>query len=286
MMLATNIAAHWNLRPVPGRREWRGDCPACGYDGAAVLSERNGRPLLWCASCQDRDALLATLKGVGGDVSPPAFAREPIPAAGDGWKRKRALAVWNGAGPISGTPAETYLRRRALPGLVCSPALRFRADTPRPGGGRHAAMLAQVVDVAGEPMAAHRTFLAPNGDKAPVEPVRASLGSVMGGAIRLAPAAPEIVIGEGIETSAAAGIILGLPAWSAISAGNLARALVLPPAVRSVVIAADHDPPGRRAADLAAERWRAEGRRVRIALPDREGEDFADLLAREAGHGR
>ncbi|MGC9217232.1 DUF7146 domain-containing protein [Acidithiobacillus sp.] len=283
MMLATDLAAHWNLHPVPRRREWRGRCPACGYDGAAVLTERNGRPLLWCASCQDRAALVAMLKGAGGDVSPPAFAREPVPVADSSWKRRRALAIWNGAEPIPGTPAERYLRRRALPELVNVPALRFRADTPRPGGGRHAAMLALVVDVAGNPMAAHRTFITPDGRKAFGEPVKASLGSVMGGAIRLAPPAPEIAIAEGIETSAAAGIILGLPAWSAISAGNLARALVLPPAMRSVVIAADHDPAGRRAADLAAERWRAEGRRVRIAMPDRLGDDFADVLMRREG---
>ena len=233
MMLATDLAARWNLRPVPGRREWRGTCPACGYDGAAVLSERQGRPLLWCASCQDRGAMVAALKEAGGEASPPAFAREPIPAGAGEWKRKRALAIWNGAEPIPGTPAETYLRRRALAELVNAPALRFRADTPRPGGGRHAAMLALVVDAAGEPMAAHRTFLAADGRKADVEPVKASLGSVMGGAIRLAPQAPEIAIGEGIETSAAAGIVLGLPAWSAVSAGNLARALVLPAAVRA-----------------------------------------------------
>jgi len=66
--------------------------------------------------------------------------------------------------------------------------------------------------------------------------------------------------------------------------------MVLPPMVRAVVIAADSDGPGRRAAHRAARRWLAEGRAVRIALPDLPGQDFNDVLlarlhgAAEAAH--
>jgi putative DNA primase/helicase len=105
------------------------------------------------------------------------------------------------------------------------------------------------------------------------------------GAIRLDTIAEELVIGEGIETSASAGRLLGLPAWAAISAGNLAAGLLLPAEVRRVVIAADADPSGERAARQAALRWQREGRSVRIARPDKSGRDFNDLLrARELGH--
>ena len=131
----------------------------------------------------------------------------------------------------------------------------------------------------GLPIACHRTYLTREGRKASVEPPKASLGPVWAGAIRLDPAAPEIVVGEGIESSASAGLLLGLPAWAALSAGNLARALILPPEVRGVVIAADRDPVGMQAAQAAATRWRAEGRRVRIARPDNAGQDFNDVLA-------
>jgi putative DNA primase/helicase len=71
---------------------------------------------------------------------------------------------------------------------------------------------------------------------------------------------------------------MGLPPWAAIFAGNLARGVVLPPEVRSVVIAADADKPGLDAAAAAAMRWRAEGRKVRIERPDKPGTDFNDLL--------
>ena len=86
-----------------------------------------------------------------------------------------------------------------------------------------------------------------------------------------------MVVAEGIETAASAGAMLGLPSWSAIACGNLRAAMVLPEIVRSVVIAADHDGPGRAAAAGAARRWRAEGRAVRIYQPDTPRLDFNDL---------
>ena len=47
-----------------------------------------------------------------------------------------------------------------------------------------------------------------------------------------------------------------------------------------VLICADNDPngTGQRASQSAAERFLAEGRRVRIALPPTSGLDFNDLL--------
>jgi putative DNA primase/helicase len=138
-----------------------------------------------------------------------------------------------------------------------------------------------VHDATGLPVACHRTYLTPDGRKSAAEPQKASKGPIWRGAIRLDPAAPELVVGEGIETSASAGLLLGLPAWAAICAGNLERALVLPDEVRSVVIAADRDANGvgQRTARGAAARWRAEGRHIRIAWPDRDGQDFNDILA-------
>ena len=74
---------------------------------------------------------------------------------------------------------------------------------------------------------------------------------------------------------------MGLPSWAAINAGNLARGLALPDAVRRVTIAADHDASGvgEKAAHEAAGRWVAEGRVVKIAVPHQENSDFNDLHA-------
>ena len=84
-------------------------------------------------------------------------------------------------------------------------------------------------------------------------------------------------MGEGIETAASAGLLMAVPAWAAISAGNLAKGLTLPPEARRVVIAADPDQTGRTAARDAWLRWTAEGREVSVAVPDGVS-DFNDLL--------
>ena len=271
--------------------EWRGNCPACGYKEALVVTQDQGRTLTWCASCQDSKAVFQAVRAVVGSDMPPPAPTGPSPAD-NAARIEKARHLWAGATPAENTPAALYLARRRLPELAASPALRFRGDTSHPAGGRLPAMLARIDNAAGELIAVHRTYLRPDGSKAGVEPVKASLGPVQGGAIRLAPAGPELVVGEGIETAASAGHLIGLPAWAAISAGNLARSLVLPPGVRTVVIAADHDEPdprtgrrpGQEAARAAAWRWRKEGRRVRVALPDRPGVDFNDMLT-EAAHG-
>ena len=192
-------------------------------------------------------------------------------------RRKRVRAFWHRCDFATGTPAQRYLAQRGLPWLVQNEAIRFRADTSHPKGGKLPAMVALVYDGAGSICAAHRTYLGDDGSKAGVEPTKASLGSFAGGAIRLHPAGPELLVAEGLETTASAAFLLGLPGWAAVACGNLACNMVLPPGVRSVVIAADPDGPGRRAAAKAARRWMAEGRRVQVALPDGPG-DFNDIL--------
>ncbi len=279
MLSARDLAGRLGLTRHP--RSWRGRCPACDYPGETFsVRERRGElASLFCANGCDRGALDdAANRVMGGAWTPPDQAEVTDEAARRAARQARALALWNGAEPASGTPAGRYLAGRGLPDLARSPALRWRLDVPHPEGGRLPAMLALVMDAAGAPVAVHRTYLRRDGTgKADVTPAKASLGPVWGGAIRLAPLAPELVIGEGIETSASAGRLLALPAWSALSAGNLARGLVLPPDVRTVVIAADPDQPGQDAARDAWHRWTAEGRRVRIATPNGSA-DFNDTL--------
>jgi hypothetical protein len=141
-------------------------------------------------------------------------------------------------------------------------------------------MVGLVTDAEDRPCAIHRTYLASDGSgKAKVDPVKLSLGSVSGGAIRLAPFDPgrPLMIGEGIETCLSAMIDSG-QAWSAVSAVNLQHTLQLPPDVRDIIMLADNDPAGEAAVLGAALRWRHEGRRVRIARPPPEYNDFNDVL--------
>ena len=117
--------------------------------------------------------------------------------------------------------------------------------------------------------------------KAAVETAKASLGPIAGGAVQLAAIQPDCgkLIAEGIETALPVGQSCGLPAWAALSAGEI-RNLVLPAEARMVLICADNDlnGTGQRASQCAAARFLAEGRRVRLALPPMLGVDFNDRL--------
>ena len=107
-------------------------------------------------------------------------------------------------------------------------------------------------------------------------PTRMMLGPCRGGAIRLAPHAGHLLVGEGLETCLAAMQATGIPAWAALSTSGL-KALDLPGEVREVTILADADEAGEAAAQSAAGRWVRQGRLVRIARPP-YGLDFNDVL--------
>ena len=67
--------------------------------------------------------------------------------------------------------------------------------------------------------------------------------------------------------------------WAAIAAPFM-REVVVPGEVKEVVIAADHDRAGLEAARALARRLLREGRRVRVAVPPEEMDDWLDALAR------
>ena len=189
--------------------------------------------------------------------------------------RAYAHQLWKEARPLRGTLAEAYLHRRGVE-VTGARALRFhpRLRHPRAPYSFLPCLVACVQDCGGRFLGIQRTYLE-GPHKAPVRPVRMSLGRLTGGAVRLAEPADEVLlVGEGIESAAAAMQQFDLPGWAALGTPGL-RALVVPEAVREVVIAADRDAPGLEAAAALAERLEAEGRRITIVAP-RAGGDFAD----------
>ena len=214
-------------------------------------------------------------------IAGQAAQAAPIAAAADAsqvQKREWALNLWHDAQPAVGTVVERYLAARGI-SLRDDMPLRFLPNhLCRDSGKRWPVMIALMLDCAGTPQAIHRTFIAQDGKgKAPIATPRKTLGMVAGAAVRLAPVADRLVIGEGIETSISAGLMMGAPAWAAISAPNLEFKLKLPASIKEIVVAADHDGPGLKAARAALARWKAEGRSVKIARPQTPGADFNDL---------
>lgn len=277
--------------------KWRGRygsarCPA-HKDRRPSLSLANGadgRLLAFCHARCGFDAILDALRGLGlidgSAANPPS--REDLDrlraeeAAFAAKQSARARALWGETVPIAGTVGEIYLRNR---GITCPlpDTLRFQAQGWHATACRRPMMVALVEGVAD--FAAHRTYLAADGSgKADIEPNKAMLGAVTGGAVRLSDGPAPLVVVEGIETglSLLSGLLGGGPAqvWAALSAHGMAR-LTLPAEVGDLIIASDGDKPGREAAQALGERAHRRGWRVSM-LPAPDGRDWNDEL-RERG---
>lgn len=203
------------------------------------------------------------------------------PACGSDRGRQLAGEIWHSARPISGTLAETYLRRRGL-GLRERPnrVLRFYPDCPFGMNARKPCMIALFRNIAtDEPQAIHRTALTAEGSKID----RKYLRSPAGAAIKLsASIGQELTIGEGIETTLA-GMQLGFaPGWALGDAGNLQSFPVIPN-VTQLTILVDYDRAGEDAARTCMFRWFDAGRKVRRVKSTNPDEDMNDVLL--AGHG-
>lgn len=265
------------------KAETRGDCPVCGYPKAYTETvTRSGQRIGWCASCQDKEAIASYLHDpaqTGRRVDPAAILQDRAERSAKALER--AKVIWLGAEPcFANNFGGAYLTSR---GLTANLSLRCRTDCMHPDGHRYPAMVALIQNVYGEFQGVHRTFLTMDGKKADLDPVKASLGTVWGSAIRFpqpgkSTSWKEIVVAEGIESTLSAGLLLDLPSMAAINAGNLASGMMLPDTTKIVMIAADNDKPGIVAAETAAARWAAEGRVVRIMKPAIAGYDFNDVL--------
>jgi hypothetical protein len=109
------------------------------------------------------------------------------------------------------------------------------------------------------------------------------LGTVQGGAVRLADGPGPLVMAEGIETalSLASGL-LRAPAtiWAGLSTSGI-RGLRLPYRPGRLTIAPDGDTAGREAAHALAQRAHALGWAVSL-LPAPDGRDWNDVLMGKA----
>ncbi|WP_306259936.1 toprim domain-containing protein [Pararhizobium sp. IMCC21322] len=171
------------------------------------------------------------------------------------------------AHPISGTLAETYLRKRGITNLRETGSLRFHPNSYyRPDHHSETetwpALIAAVSDRVGSITGAHRTWLDPDGfseamlGKAPIDTPRRAMGSLLGNAVRFGIARDVMAAGEGIETMLSLRMILpGMPMAAALSAAHLA-AIMFPATLRRLYIARDNDPAGDGAMKTLIDRAR------------------------------
>ncbi len=264
-------------------------CPAHDDKNPSLsITERDGKLLVKSHAGCDQGAVWDALKGmglVGQDDHERLSRRQEISPArtrpSDTDTKDRTAAarrIWSESRPASGTPVETYLASRGIT-IPPPPTLRYHIGIKHgPTGLLLPAMVAAVTTwPSREVVAIHRTFLKGDGaDKAPVTQVKMMLGSCAGGTVRLAPAADELVLAEGIETALSILQATGKPTWACLSTSGL-KTVLLPPEVKTVTIGADGDSAGLKAAEETANRLYREGREVKIARPP-NGYDFNELL--------
>jgi putative DNA primase/helicase len=191
--------------------------------------------------------------------------------------------LYDGAVALHGTVGAKYLQAR---GCVLPPAdgdLRFHPALRHQCGYTGPGLLALVTDaVSRQARTLHRTWINADGTKANVDPPRMLLGGhrKAGGVIRLWPdeaVTTGLAVAEGIETALSLAHSYR-PAWACIDAGNLAALPVLP-GIECLVIGADHDEAGLRAAEACAERWEAAGVDVVAIAPQTARSDWNDARA-------
>lgn len=265
--------------------DWHGPrrqpCPACGRNDRdktlGVTINDDGSGVAHCFRCGHVETLREDRLRIEPVVARPAAParREPAPVLSSDWR-----AFFARLEPVSG-PALAYLKARCC---VIPPAdadLRWHPNLRHPSGHAGPALVALVTDaLTREPLTLHRTWVRADGAKAAVDPPRLLLGGhrKAGGVIRLWPdeaVTTGLAVGEGIETALALAHAFR-PVWACIDAGNLAALQALG-GIESLLIAADHDDAGIKAAEACAARWAAAGREVHVAMPEQRKTDVNDL---------
>jgi hypothetical protein len=276
-----------------------------------ATGDRGGDPVAlaaYLAGCSQIEGArrLAAMLGLAGGTSPGTgtigrhgctATKAPSGGTSDAdqeWKRNRRLTdaafEWSKGGPIGDTGAEIYLRARGIdprPLRDCSD-LRFGADaTDRDINRSVPALLARFRSPAGALTGGiHRIFLKPDfswhaGKKKMLGPPAT---------VMLGPIAPDggLGVGEGIESTAAAMQLFGVPGWAGVTAGGMAKLakwLWTNPtsetarAIRHLLIWNDADPAGRKAAQELLAAASALGINAAVYEPPAPFGDWADATA-------
>lgn len=268
-------------------------CPAHG-DRSPSLSVRVGdHALLFkCfAGCDTRDVIREILRlddnalhHVGRAVDAPSRL-EP-----DLWRRQCALRLWDEARPLSGTPAEIYLRRRRI--ALLPSALRFHPRTPLGQGDAaefRPAMIAALHDGGrgdtGRFVAVQRTFFDRDDARRArdLSDPRMMLGRPHHAAVLLGTATSVLGLAEGIETALSAMILFGIPVWATLGSERLHQ-IAIPDHVTRLVLFPDNDIAGEIGVASAMEAYAVPGRIIETEFPPTGFKDWNDVL-RAGGEG-
>ncbi len=244
-------------------------CFGCGAHGDALdfLRSYHGWEFGQAREYLERQLGIAQGEYTAPPMRAPAAKKAQADRDEKAWKVGKAAEIWRQSLLANCTPVERYLlgrgdRRDEAGGVP--PSLRYHRRLYHSETGRGWwAMVSYIKGPDDTFTGIHRTYLEeadPWANKEVAAAVRACggypkrgviikaqvhgakkmLGVAKGGAVRLAAAGPVLAVAEGIETALSVMQATELPAWAALSLGNLGG-LKLPGVVHEVVLCSDND---------------------------------------------
>jgi hypothetical protein len=197
-----------------------------------------------------------------------------------------AVKIWNEATNPIGTPAENYLRSRALElsPEVAGAVLRFHPRCPwrNEDTGRTdfvACLVAVFRSIDDDIITAVHRIRVDRPERWP-KTERRMLGVVHRATVKLyAAKGGKLAVGEGVETCLAAHQLGITPAWALGSAGAISFFPAVD-SVRQLTILAEAGDASSRAIQICGRRWRRTGRRVFISRSG-VGSDHNDFLMQQ-----
>lgn len=318
----------------PAQRVWV--CAACEDGGDAIAFVRKHEGVGFREAVERLGGTQVLSDEARKKLTQKAQAREREDQRRAERRIATAREMWTAAGPLEGSAGMAYFAGRGIPfgdgerahSLRFQPALPYYFSPPAAKPfviHTGPAIIAAIVQADDTISGVHCTYLADDcASKLALEPregeamkAKKIRGQAARGVIRLSPSAPLLLIGEGIETTRSAQLVMraaGIEcaAWAGVSLGNMAGAslgrgtkhpdkpniwvpdwqpdtdhpgLMPPDWAEEIVLLGDGDSDRAMTTarlTCAAARFTAAGKRVRIAWAD-EGLDFNDMLNNKSG---
>jgi len=215
--------------------------------------------------------------GVDDEVGPEAKTKS----------KAHALAIWQQAQPIDGSPAAAYLASRKCAPLKGEPwpsDLRYHSECPFAREKAPALVALMRHALTGEPSGIQRIAVKDDGsgkrEMPDGKPSKMMLGPAKSAAVCLHNAGSQLGLAEGVETALSARRVSKMPVWAAMSAGGI-RDFPIIHGIKFLRIFADHDKAGLSAARMCKRRYEAAGIRVEILYPPEPQSDWNDFLLKE-----
>lgn len=276
-------------------RNKHGPCPLCGGKDRFRFDDKNGSGSYYCNQCGPGLGLMLLQKMngwdyatacrevdeiIGTDRPMSATTRTPAPDPEIERDRRRRQIVEILEEADAPEIVRDYLAGRGLrtfPEVLRGHRGIAYFDDGR-ARGRYPAVLAPVVGPDGQLQSAHRVYVAAVTERKKTLP---PVDTISGAAVRLFDHDGALGVAEGIENAIACYEMFSLPTWSALTTVGI-ESFVPPADLRRLVIFGDTDASfaGQKAAYVLAARLARERRdlAVEVALPDRAGVDWLDVL--------